>query len=135
MDSNQLAILKTELTVDPIVRNYSAMTDAQVVTSLQTVNRTPNRKIIPAREVIEATVAAEWAALNAAEKQRYQTITGAGDIDVEGTNTRAAFLAMFGAGTQTRTNLAALQTGPAVSREKELGLPNVGAHHVAIARA
>jgi len=94
--------LQAELTADPLARGYAAMTDAQAVTSLTTANRSVARAVIPAREVIEATVPAEWAALTAQEKQRYALLTGAGEISVKGANTRASFLAMFGAGTATR---------------------------------
>ena len=125
--------LQSELTADPLTRGYAAMTDVQVVTSLTTANRTVSRDVIPAREVIEATAAAEWAALTAQEKQRYALLTGAGEISVKGANTRAAFLAMFGAGTATLTALAALQT-QAATRAAELGLGTVTALYVQRAR-
>jgi hypothetical protein len=128
-------ILKAELTADPLARGYASMTDTQAATSLNTANITRKRKIIPAWEVIEATVVAEWTALSAAEKQRYQTLTGAGDVNVQGVNTRAAFGAMFAAGTQTRTNLLALENDTPWSRREQLGLPVVYDHHVAYARS
>jgi len=130
-----MAILHSELTNDPLARGYAGMTDAQAAASLNTANRATTRTIIPAWEIIGATVPSEWTALSAAEKQRYQTITGAGEVDASNQNVRNAFLAMFAGGTATRTALAALQNGPNVSRATELGLPFVGAHHVAAARA
>lgn len=130
-----LAKLKAEITADPLTRGYLAMTDAQAAASLNASDRASVRTLIPSHEVIEATVAAEWSSLSAAEKQRYQTFIAAGTVNAAGTNTRAAFLAMFGAGTTTRANLSALQTGPTVTRAAELGLPFIGAHHVTQARA
>lgn len=130
-----LAKLRTEVLNDPLGRNYASMTDAQAATSLNTANRPTTRTVIPSREIIGATVPSEWASLTAAEKQRYQTITGAGEVDASQQNVRDAFLAMFAGGTTTRANLAALQNGPSITRAAELGLPFVGAHHVAAARA
>lgn len=130
-----LTVLRNELLNDPLTRGYAGMTDAQAAASLNTANRTTTRTIIPSREIIGATVPSEWNSLTAAEKQRYQTITGAGEVDASQQNVRDAFLAMFANGTTTRTNLAALQNGPTITRAAELGLPFVGAHHVAAARA
>lgn len=123
--------LRTELALPA----YASLTDAQVAESLNTANRPVTRTTIPAHEVLEATVVTEWAALSTAEKQRYALFVGAGDVNIAGTNTRAAFGAMFGAGTQTRANLIALQNGTPISRAAELGLEHVGPHHVTIARA
>lgn len=127
--------LRSELLTDPLSRGYSGMTAAAAAEALNAVDRPTVRTVIPAHEVIEATVAMDWATLSVQEKQRYALLTGAGEINAAGTNTRAAFQAMFGVGTTTRANLAALQDGPPTSRAAELGLPRVGAHHVATARA
>jgi hypothetical protein len=128
-------VLKAELSSDPLSRGYSSMTNQQVADSLNTANIARKRTIVPAWEILEATVMTEWAALSAAEKQRYQTLTGAGDVNVQGLNTRAAFGAMFAAGTQTRTNLLALENDAPWSRREQLGLPIVYDHHVAYARS
>ncbi len=69
-----------------------------------------DRGIVPSHEVITATDAVEWAALSAAEKGRYDTITGAGEVDASATNVRDAFAAMFGGGTATRAALLAIGT-------------------------
>lgn len=127
-------ILHDELINDPLARGYAGMTDAQAAASLNTVNRQRERGVVPAHELIDATAPADWAALTSAEKQRYQTLTGAGEVNVRSANVRSAFLAMFGAGTQTRSNLAALQNEQ-VSRATELGLGTVYPGHVAMARA
>lgn len=128
--------LRTELTSDPLGIGYAGMTDAQVVASLLAVNRPgAEREVIPSYEILEATVPAEWATLTAQEKQRYQTLISAGQVNLRGANTRAMLGAMFGAGTTTRANMLALQTGPVKSRAEELGLGEVREGDVQIARA
>lgn len=131
-----IAALAAELTNDPLGRGYSGMSNAQAAASLNTVNITgPERDIIEAYELIDATVPAEWASLSAAEKQRYQTITGAGRVNIKNANTRSSLASIFGAGTTTRANMLALQAGPQISRATQLGLGTVGDGHVASARA
>lgn len=115
-----LAALEAELTTDPLGRGYSGMTDQEVADSLNAENRNRDREIIETWEILEATSPSEWAALSAAEKQRYQTLTGVGRINVKAPNIRSALGAMFGAGTDTRTALVALQT-ESISRAQELG--------------
>lgn len=127
-------VLAQEINLDPLGRGYAGMTDAQAAISLNTVSRSRERGVVPAHELIDATVPSEWAALSAAEKQRYQTLTGAGQVNVQSANVRSAFAAMFGAGTTTRANLAALQNEQ-VSRATELGLETVYEGHVFMARA
>lgn len=130
-----MGLLQTELTTDPLGRGYAGMSDQAAADSLNAANRPSTRTTIPAHEVLEATVPDEYAALTAAEKTRYGLFVGAGDINVQGANTRAAFAAMFGVGTQTRANLLALTAGPAQSRAAELGLGAVTAGQVGRARA
>lgn len=128
------AILVAELQNDPLSRGYALMTDAQRLASLLAVNRPTERTVIPAYEVLEAIVPSEWSALSAAEKQRVQTIISAGQVNLKGSNTRAALGAAFAAGTTTRTNLLALQVGDPISRAFELGLTALGDGHLATAR-
>lgn len=128
------AILTAELQNDPLARGYAGMTDSQVLASLKTKNRPTERSVVESYEIIEATVPAEWGSLSAAEKQRYQTLTGAGRVNLKGANTRAMLGAMFGAGTTTRANLVALQAGPSQSRAEELGISDVGEGHIHSAR-
>lgn len=85
-------------------------TDQEVLDHFNAVTTSRERDVIPAHEVIDATVPSEWAALSDAEKNRFQVLTGVGEINVQSANVRAAFLAMFSPGTTTRSNLVALQT-------------------------
>ena len=125
--------LKAEVANDPLGVGYPAMTDQQVADSLNAKTRSVDREELAAWQVIEATVPANWAALTAAEKDRYRTFVSAGTLNPKGANTRAAFQAMF-QGTATMTNLVALLT-ETVSRASELGLGLVYAEHVAAARS
>ena len=124
-----LAILKAELALPA----YNGLSHQAAADALNTVNVSIDRTIIPAYEVIDATVATDYSALTATERDRYAAITGAGQINVQNANVRLAFAAMFGAGTQTRTNLLALQTA-LVSRAQQLGIGGVTSQDVKDAR-
>lgn len=105
------AALKAELATDPTARGYAGKTNAQALALMRgaTVTTSTPRTVIATWEIVAATDPAEWAALTANEKQRYQTLTGCGTLDVSATNVKNAFLAMFPAGSVTRAALAALQ--------------------------
>lgn len=119
--------LKNELQTDPAALGYAASIASgalsPVVALLNAVRGTIliDRDLIESYEIINATVPTEWAALSAAEKQRYQTVTGAGQVDCRNANVRATFQAMFGAGTTTRANLTALLTRQGSRAEQLFG--------------
>jgi hypothetical protein len=111
-----LTALKTELITDPNGYGYIAgtFTEAAGERNAALLNEpragiSVGRNVISAREIIDATVPSEWTSLTADEKLRYQTLTGVGEVNVQSTNVRDVFLAMFAGGTQTRANLVALQ--------------------------
>lgn len=131
---NRLEVLNGELISDPLTRGYSGMDDQAAADNLNTEYRTRLRELIATWEIIEATVPAEYTSLSAAEKTRYQTFVAAGNINPAGVNTRAAFAAMFGAGTTTRSNLQALQDED-ISRAEELEVGVVSVGDVLRARA
>lgn len=101
--------LKAELTTDPLARGYAAMSDAQAAASLIANYRTAERASIRASELYEAVVDSEFTALAANVQTRVRDLY---TLDVvpaaTGSRARAVLLAIFGAGTQTRANLAAL---------------------------
>ena len=129
------ATLVTELTTDPLGRGYSGMTDQQAADDLNTAYRSRNRSSVKGSEIFNAIVLSEYDALADAEKLKVQIICGLGDdIDVgAGTNTRAFLIAAFGPATVTRDNLIALAS-ESISRAIELGLSELEAKHVRIAR-
>ena len=125
--------LKTEVTTDPLGRGYSTMTDLEVANDLNIVYRTEPVESVTGQDIFEAVVRSEYTGLSAGDKSLLHVIISMGSILVNGTNTKAALLAMFGAGTTTRSNLTALQTRD-VSRAQELGLPFVYEGHIQEAR-
>jgi hypothetical protein len=67
------------------------------------------KMIIPAYEIYNVIVEAEYTALTAIQQQNVRDILGMGNVDVSsGTLARSRILSMFGAGTATRTNLTNL---------------------------
>jgi hypothetical protein len=109
------AALKTEIQSGPLASelapHIASGNDQAIADALNRVDaaRLIDRTIVPAREIIDATVVADWTALNAAERLRYQTITGAGEVNLKNPNVRASFQQMFPTGSATRTALLALQ--------------------------
>lgn len=132
--------LKTELLTDPLALGFSGLSNTAAADKLNEVPANPavgrqlERDIVPTWEVFEATVPAEWAALSAAEKQRYQSMLAMGSVNLKKPNTRLALASIFGAATTTRANLIALQN-IAASRAAVLFGEPVQSWDVARARA
>jgi hypothetical protein len=107
--------LKAEIETGPLASELAPHiangNDQAIADALNRVDaaRLIDRTIVPAHEIIDATVVADWTGLSAAERLRYQTITGAGEVNLKNPNVRASFQQMFGAGSGTRTALLALQ--------------------------
>lgn len=96
--------------------------------------RTVPRTLIPTWEMREAIVRTEYAALATADRQWLGEIVLSGENVTAGPgNIRTGLLAIFAAGSTTRTNLNALQTR-IVSRAEELGLGTVTPGDVELAR-
>src|SRR4051812_35443993 len=113
MNLQQKAALKAELLTDPLGRGYGGMSLEEKLASLTAVNRpAPDLTSVSGAGIYNAIVPSEFTALTAANQQLVRDVFGLGDrIDVRsGTNARAVLLNAFGAGTVTRTNLAALVT-------------------------
>lgn len=119
--------LKAELQNDPTGLGYAADwasgNDWSLADRLNAVSTGTliNRGMIDAHEILSATVPTEWTSLSAAEKQRYQTLTGAGQVNGLNANVRAAFNQMFGSTTATRAALVALLTRPGSRAEQLFG--------------
>ena len=127
-------VLNTELTSDPLTRGYSGMTDQEAADDLNVVYRTLPVDTVPGSDIFNATDDVEYGALTAEEQNRWVNMCGVAEIDVASGVAKSLEDELFGAGTTTRTNLAALKTRD-VSRGVELELgkaPN--ASHVAHAR-
>jgi len=129
-------ILHDELVGDPLGRGYSAMTDAEVAVDLNTIYRTYTRTHLSSAEIYEAISALEFQALSDAQKVYVRDILGLGEgIDVQpGGQARAVMIQIFGAGSTTISNLAAVLQ-ESISRAAELGLGVVTPGDVERARA
>ena len=130
-------ILHDEIVNDPLVRGYGPMTNAQVATSLNTVNRTITHTYIDPNDVYESIVQTEWDALLAPAQTEINALLGMngrnGILASPGSRGRARFVAIFGAGSVTVSNVAA-KLNTSISRAIELGLGTVQANDVLIAR-
>jgi len=122
------AQLKTELQTDPTAIGYAPMLSAGdhagVAAALNLVRQTITirRDILPAHELFECVVTAEYNSLTASEKSRLDTILGMGTVNVKGDNTRSQLSAMFVAGTATRTNMLAIMDRKGSRAEQLFGL-------------
>ena len=126
------AVLKNELTTDPLARGYAGLTNQQVADNLNTVDRTRNRSVMTGKEVKDRIDTAEWAGRTDAQKQIVLALCNRDDLDPFGIDAQIFQDEMAGA---TNT-LAALTTYRVenVSRAEELGLGVVTAANVDSAR-
>ena len=86
-----------------------------------------NVRSVSGQDIFEASTADDRAALSADERTLFYAIVGMGTILVNGVNTKAALLGMFGAETTTRANFAKLQKRTVSHFQKEgLGRVRVG---------
>lgn len=116
-----IGILKTEITGDPLGRGYSGMMDLEVAIDLNTVYRTKTRDTVAGWEIFNVTDDTEYSALTDAQKSSWDALCGIEQIDTGSGVAKAREAELFGGGTTTRSNLAALKS-PAASRASELGL-------------
>lgn len=125
--------LRTEITTDPLGRGYSSMTDLEVANDLNIEYRTITRATVAGWEIFNVTDDAEYAALTDAQKSSWDALCGIEQIDTANGVAKAREAELFGSGTTTRSNLAALRN-PVASRARELGLPFVYEGHIQEAR-
>ncbi len=78
-------ILEDEIAGDPLGRGYSTMTDQQLITSLNTANRSRNRTSMTRREIADTTPNGLYVALSDAEKSQLLTLFG-GEASDKGLN-------------------------------------------------
>lgn len=144
-----LKTLKAEVTNDPLGRGYSSMTDAEVAASLNTGDRTFNRKIGSRELMTWAAQNSRWAnvddaADNKALPNSVRSIAMASrklldrqDAELDMSTHSPMIDALVAAGILTagdKTELLALST-KAGSRAEELGLDEVFESHVTYVRA
>ena len=117
------ASLKIEVDTDPLGRGYSGMSDSEVTTSLNTVDRQRNRELMSGVEIASAIVESEYVGLTAAQKDRLVGFTNLEGVDPFGFGV-VVFKDVFGGGSGTISALAAARV-ETVSRAAELALPNI----------
>lgn len=127
--------LKTEIATDPLGRGYAGMTDAAVVNSLRTVNRTLPKPSLTGDEVFQATSPTEFAAVatGSEKRQLWMSFCARGSINPFAAANVAFVRWVFGASSATETALAALRERT-VSRSEELELGKVREGEVSAAR-
>jgi hypothetical protein len=118
--------LKNEVDGDPASLGYAGKTNQQIVDLLNATNtgRTLPNTAVPVQDIFNAIDNADWPAVASVSESKLQTLLQMPSIDASNANTRAIMSSIFGAGTQTRTNLLAL-ANRTVSRAQELGLEPV----------
>ena len=121
MEKAQLIILKAELANDPLGRGYSGMTNAQLVTSLNTKDRPHNKDILTGQELFYNTVQSEYASKTDFQKLQWLSFCGIGEIDPFNATVQALVISIFGAGSDTVANLVAARV-ELISRAQEGGI-------------
>ena len=112
-------ILEDEIAGDPLTRGYSTMTDAQLLISLNTADRSRNRTSMTGREVKVQVDVTEYKALSDAKKQQMIELIKRDDLDLFGLD-KDILVDIFGPST-TGTNLVAARV-ETISRAQEIGL-------------
>jgi len=127
-------ILVPELRDDPLSRGYAAMTDQQRYDSLfGTIDRPQNVQSLSGNQLFRQTVGAEFAGLTAHKQTLWVSFCSGGDIDPWDNNNVNFVQWIFGAGSTTVSNLAAIRT-TLVSRAVELGVTEAQIGNLASAR-
>ncbi|MHA2263678.1 MAG: hypothetical protein ACXAEN_14880 [Candidatus Thorarchaeota archaeon] len=132
----QILELKIELTTDPAALGYDGTSNAQAADILNLVRDTitVDRRYISNEELLTAVIGTEFMALGAAEQRGWLAVMSLDQVPVANANIRGQILAIWGAGTATRTNLAALQTQDG-SRAEQIWWQGIGVSHAEVSKA
>ena len=120
--------IKNEIAVDPLVRGYAGMANAQVLADGQTKYRTRNKTTLTGSEVLNAIDKAEFTAKTADQKQMIWDLVHLGEINPFGIEADL-FIDIFGGGSVTITSLVELRV-ESISRWEELGLSGIKEGHI-----
>ncbi len=116
-----IAIYKAELAAGhPVTGPYDA-DDELAAGEMNVVNRTRIRDTVSGSEIFNATDDAEYGALTAADQTTWVGLCGIAQVDTANGVAKSIEASLFGGGTTTRSNLAALRVEN-ISRAVELGL-------------
>lgn len=129
-----IQILVDELTIDPLTRGYSGMSDEEVVADMNDLYCTRQRTNVAGYEILAVTDDDEWDLLTEAEKTQWLSLCAIAVVDIGSGAAMAMEAALFGPGTVTRTSLVALKTED-ISRGTEIGWGLVKVGHIEMARS
>ena len=117
--------LKDELATDPLGRGYDAMSDQELVDSLNVADRQRNRTSMSGDEVFQNVASrADWDGLRDTQRTQFLAFFGRDAIDpFAGANVELV-KSIFGNGSATVSNLTAARV-EIVSRAVERGLGNI----------
>lgn len=123
------AVLKAEITDDPLGRGYVGMADQQIAESLNTVNRDQNKARMSGSEILNSVASADWVTRTDDQKQVIWDIVHLGTVNPFGVEATLMIEAFTGS---TGATITALQSArkTLVSRAAELGLGKVRTGHV-----
>lgn len=117
--------LEDELTLDPLGRGYSTLTNGEIDASGRVENRSRNRISMSGREIASEVVDSEYNALSDIKKTQFLSLMASEDLDPFGLGANV-IKDIFGVGSTTRSNLAVARV-ESISRWNELGInPKIG---------
>ena len=111
--------LENELANDPLGRGYSAMTDAQFLTSINTKDRPRNKTSMTGREVKSHVDVAEYKVLSDAKKLQMIELVKRDDLNLFGLD-KDILVDIFGGLSTTGAKLVAARV-ESISRGVEIG--------------
>lgn len=132
-----LQALNTELTTDPEGLGYSGSDarDADLMNDRGRSSETLMRRAIPMGEVYaQVEWIDEWLVLDEVRREGFRQITCSEFLDATSPRIQAALEAIFGSGSDTWANLAAIATRSA-SRAEVLFGEGTSVHHLDVAAA
>jgi hypothetical protein len=128
-------LLKIEIDTDPLAVGYSSMTDVQVATSLNVVNRSVSRTAVSGSDVFTAIKPADFLDINnSAHRWVLGILFGLDFVQLDSANVRTILTSIFAGKTDTLNAIISLQDEP-VSRGVEIGFGKVHEGHVAHVRS
>ena len=125
--------VRSELSGDPLVRDYAGMTDAQVVADINSEYRERDKTSMTGSEVLNAIDKAEYLVLSDTDQDRVWQLLHLGDLNPFGVEADL-LIAVFGSESDTITALGVVRK-KGISRAVELGLGHIKVGHVERARA
>lgn len=123
-----LSELRTEIDTDPQALGYAGKSNFQIAGILNTVGlsgETIDVAFVSADVIQGAVVADEYLLLLSPQRDLWAAVLSAGNtnlgVPVKNANIRGQIISIWGPGTETRSNLAALQTRPGSRAEVLFG--------------